>query len=61
MAPEDEEKIAFITDSGLYCYRIIPFGLKNVETTYQRLMNKIFKDQIGHNMEVYMDDILIKS
>lgn len=39
----------------------VPFGLKNVRATYQQLVNKIFKDQIGRNMEVYVDDILIKS
>ncbi|EHA8591483.1 hypothetical protein COCNU_scaffold060974G000030 [Cocos nucifera] len=61
MAPENEEKTAFITDRGLYCYRIMPFGLKNAGATYQRLVNKIFKEQIGRNMEVYMDDILVKS
>ena len=61
MAPEDEEKIAFITNYGLYCYRVMPFGLKNAEMTYQRLVNKIFKEQIGRNMEVYVDDMLVKS
>ena len=61
MAPEDEEKTAFITNRGLYCYRIMPFGLKNAGATYQRLVNKIFKEQIGRNMEVYVDDMLVKS
>nr|XP_019709981.1 uncharacterized protein LOC109506525 [Elaeis guineensis] len=40
---------------------IMPFGLKNVEATYQCLINKIFKEQIGQNMEVYVNDILVKS
>ena len=44
MAPEDEEKMAFVTDSGVYCYKIMPFGLKNIGATYQRLVYKIFKD-----------------
>lgn len=44
MAPEDEGKISFITDCRLFCYKIIPFGLKNTRTTYWRLVNKIFKD-----------------
>ena len=44
MAPEDEEKTAFITNRGLYCYRVMPFGIKNTGTTYQRLVNKIFKE-----------------
>ena len=61
MASEDEEKTAFITNRGLYCYRIMPFGLKNAGATYQRLVNKIFKEQIGRNMEVYVDDMLVKS
>ncbi len=61
MAPEDEEKTAFITDGGTYCYKVMPFGLKNAGTTYQRLVSRIFKDQIGRNMEVYVDDMLVKS
>ena len=61
MAPEDEERTAFITERGLYCYKVMPFGLKNAGATYQRLVNKIFQDQIGHNMEVYVDDMLVKS
>ena len=61
MASEDEEKIAFITNRGLYCYRVMPFGLKNAGATYQWLVNKIFKEQIGRNMEVYVDDMLVKS
>ena len=39
MDPADQEKMTFITDEGLYCYRIIPFGLKNIGATYQRLVN----------------------
>ena len=61
MAPEDEEKTTFITNRGLYCYRIMPFDLKNTGATYQRLVNKIFKEQIDRNMEVYVDDMLVKS
>ena len=62
MAPEDKEKIAFITDCGLFYCRVIPFGLKNnAETIYQWLVNKIFKDQFGHNIKAYMDDMLVKS
>ena len=44
---EDEEHTAFVTAKGLYCYRVMPFGLKNAGATYQRLINKVFKDQIG--------------
>ena len=61
MAEKDQEKTAFITSQRLYCYKVMPFGLKNVGATYQRLVNKMFNKQIGRNMEVYMDDILIKS
>ena len=61
MASEDEEKTTFITDRDLFYYRVMPFGLKNAGTTYQRLVNKIFKEQISRNMEVYVDDMLIKS
>ena len=61
MVPEDEEKTAFITNHGLYCYKVMPFGLKNAGATYQRLVNKIFKEQIDRNMEVYVDDMLVKS
>ena len=45
---------------GLFCYRVIPFGLKNAEATYQRLVNKIFKPLIGRTMEVYVDDMFTK-
>ena len=53
--------MAFITSLGLYCYRVMPFGLKNTGATYQRLVNQMFSKQIGRNVEVYVDDILIKS
>ena len=61
MNPTDEEATSFITDKGTYCYKVMPFGLKNTGATYQRLMYKIFEKQIGCNMEVYVDDILTKS
>ena len=61
MAEEDQEKTAFITSQGLYCYKVMPFRLKNAGATYQRLVNKMFNRQIGRNMEVYVDDILVKS
>ena len=61
MNEEDQEKTTFITSQGLYCYKVIPFGLKNAEATYQRLVNKMFNKQIGRNMEVYVDDMLVKS
>ena len=61
MNPVDQEKTAFIIEEVLYCYRVMPFGLKNVGATYQRLVNRIFKDKIGKTMEVYVDDMLVKS
>ncbi|GJT08457.1 reverse transcriptase domain-containing protein [Tanacetum coccineum] len=61
MAKEDEEKTAFITSQGILCYTKMPFGLRNVGATYQRLVDKAFHKQIGRNLEVYMDDLVIKS
>ena len=46
---------------GFYSYKVMPFGLKNARATYQRLVNKMFNKQIGRNMEVYVDDMLVKS
>ena len=61
MFQPDEEQTVFVTPHGLYCYRVIPFGLKNVGATYQRLMTKIFKPLIDQTMEVCIDDIVMKS
>ena len=58
---EDQEKTAFVTSQGLYYYRVMPFGLKSARATYQRLVNQMFKKQIGNNVEVYVDDMLVKS
>ncbi|XP_057734367.1 uncharacterized protein LOC130949742 [Arachis stenosperma] len=57
----DEDKTAFITLGGIYCYKIMPFGLKNAGATYQRLMSRVFHDLIGKTEEVYVDDILVKT
>jgi hypothetical protein len=57
----DKEKTTFITDCGLHCYKVMPFGLKNAGATYQKLMNHMFRSQIGRNVEVYVDDMLVKS
>ncbi|KAM1545222.1 hypothetical protein ACFX10_045592 [Malus domestica] len=61
MNPPDQEHTAFTTDMGLYCYKVMPFGLKNAGATYQRLVNSMFAEQIGKSMEVYVDDMLVKS
>nr|GEZ20759.1 reverse transcriptase domain-containing protein [Tanacetum cinerariifolium] len=61
MAKEDEEKTAFYTDRGTYCYTKMPFGLKNAGATYQRLVDSAFQSQIGRNFKAYVDDIVIKS
>ena len=57
----DQEKTFFITSQGLFCYKVIPFGLKNVGATYQRLVNHMFLPQIGQNPEMHMDRMLVKS
>ncbi|GKA66210.1 reverse transcriptase domain-containing protein [Tanacetum coccineum] len=61
MAREDEEKTAFYTEQGTYCYMKMPFGLKNAGATYQRLVDSTFQSQIGRNLEAYVDDMVIKS
>ena len=60
MKEEDQEITAFVTSKGLYCYKVMPFGLKNTGATYQRLVNQMFNKQIGRNMEVYVNDMLAK-
>nr|GEW65067.1 reverse transcriptase domain-containing protein [Tanacetum cinerariifolium] len=61
LAEPDEEKTTFHTGQGVYCYTKMPFGLKNAGATYQRLMDKAFESQIGQNIEVYVDDLVVKS
>ena len=61
MYPPDAEKTSFITPHRLFCYNVMPFGLKNVGATYQRLETKMFRPLLGRTMEVYIDDMLIKS
>ena len=57
----NSEKMTFITTHRLYCYNVIPFGLKNAGATYQRMVTKIFRPLLGNTMEVYIDDMLVKS
>nr|GEU41338.1 reverse transcriptase domain-containing protein [Tanacetum cinerariifolium] len=61
LAEPDEEKTAFHNGQGMYCYTKMPFGLKNDGATYQRLVDKAFNSQIGRNIEVYVDDLVVKS
>ncbi|KAI5317776.1 hypothetical protein L3X38_037483 [Prunus dulcis] len=61
MHPEDQAHTSFIMDRGLYCYKVMPFGLKNAGATYQRLVNHLFAPLIGNTIEVYVDDMLVKS
>ena len=61
MKEEDQEKTPFVTSQGLFCYKVISFGLKNAGATYQRLMNKMFAHQLRRNIQVYVDDMLVKS
>ena len=61
MEEADQENTFFVTSQGLFCYKVMPFGLKNAGATYQRLMNKMFAQQIGRNVQVYVDDMLVKS
>ena len=61
MHPSDAEKTSFIMPRGLYCYNVMPFGLKNAGATYQRLITKMFRPLLGSTMEVYIDDMLVKS
>ena len=61
MKEEDQEKTSFVTSQGLFCYKVMPFGLKNAGAMYQRLMNKMFMHQLRRNVQVYVDDMLVKS
>ena len=61
MDDANQEKTSFIISKRLFCYKVMLFGLKNAGATYQRLMNKMFHNQIGRNVEVYIDDMLVKT
>lgn len=58
---EYQEKTAFITSTGNYHYKVMLFGLKNARSTYHRMLTKMFKGQLGRNMEAYIDDMVVKS
>ena len=61
LAAEDQEKTAFVTPVGNYHYKVMPFGLKNAGSTYQRMMTRMFEQQMGKSIEVYIDDMVVKS
>ncbi|KAL0448807.1 UNVERIFIED_CONTAM: hypothetical protein Slati_1437100 [Sesamum latifolium] len=61
LALEDHKRVSFITLDGTFCYVAMPFGLKNAGATYQRMVDKIFRPQLGRKMEVYVDNMLVKS
>jgi hypothetical protein len=56
---EDKEKTAFVTPYGVYYYQGMPFGLKNAGATYQRMMQNCLGNQIGRNVQVYIDNVVI--
>ena len=56
----DQEKTSFVMSQVLFCYKVMPFELKNVGATYQRFVNRMFIQQIGRNVEVYVNDMLVK-
>ena len=61
LALDDQEKTTFVTPIGNYHYKVMPFGLKNAGFTYQRMMIKMFEPQLGKNIEVYINDMVVKS
>ena len=61
LAGEDQEKTTFISPNANYHYTVMPFGLKNTGATYQRMMTRMFRDKIGHTVEVYIDNMVVKS
>lgn len=61
LAKEDQEKMAFISPRGTYCYNVIPFALKNARATFQRAVTKMFPSKLGKNLEAYIDDMVCKS
>jgi len=61
MHPMDEEKTAFMTERSCYCYKVIPFGLKNAGATYQRLMDKVLAHMLGKNVQAYVEDMVVTS
>ena len=61
MEKTNKKYIAFMIELGNYYYNVMPFDLKNMGATYQRMMNKVFYNEIGDMLKVYMDDMIVKS
>lgn len=61
MAPEDNKKTTFTTPWGTYCYRVMTFGMKNAGATYQPAATTILHDMIHKEIEVYVDDMIVKA
>ena len=60
MDEANQGKTSFVISQDLFCYKVMPLGLKNLVAMYQRLMNKMFANQIGRNVQVYIDEMLVK-
>ena len=61
MSPEDMTKTTFTTKWGIYCYTVMPFGLKNTSATYQRMATTLLHDMMHNEVEVYVNDMIVKS
>ena len=61
MSEDDQERTSFVTNQGLFCYKVMSFELQNTGAMYQRFMNKMLTHQIGRNVQVYVNDMLVKS
>ena len=61
MALDDQEKTAFVTPVGNYHYKVMPFSLKNAGSAYQTMMTRMFESLLGKNIEIYIDDMVVKS
>ena len=61
LALDDQKRTPFVTPVGNYHYKVMPFGLKNAGATYQRMMTRMFEPQLGKTIEIYIDDMVVKS
>jgi len=61
MHPKDESKTTFMAEFGSYCYKVMRFGLKNADATYQRLMDRILPSMLGRNIQAYVDKMVVTS